>query len=368
MSIHKLALILIALSNFPYSTFAGDLDWPKPKTENRPGCYWWWMGSAVDRENITWNLETMRDAGMGGASIVPIYGVHGYEDRFIQFLSPEWVDMMSFASEEADRLGMWVDMTTGTGWPFGGPMISEEEADATVIYENGQLSQKFSGRMVKRAAPGGEGMAVNPYSAKVMADYLKHFDEPLGKAGVTLPRAQYHDSFEFLGDWTPELPEEFLKRRGYDLLEHLPELFGEGDPEMVARIKSDYRETLSDLHLDYLKTWVEWSAKKGCTTRNQAHGSPSNLLDLYAASGIPETEIFGASIFKIPGVRLEPENVDGKNHPQPLINLMASSAAHVSGKRLVAAETCTWLRNHFKTALSQAKPEIDQLFLNGINH
>jgi hypothetical protein len=54
--------------------------------------------------------------------------------------------------------------------------------------------------------------------------------------------------------------------------------------------------------------------------------------------------------------------------PQPMINRMASSAAHVAGKPFVASETCTWVRNHFRSALSQAKPEIDQLFLAGINH
>jgi hypothetical protein len=105
----------------------------------------------------------------------------------------------------------------------------------------------------------------------------------------------------------------------------------------------------------------------GCTTRNQAHGSPSNLLDLYAASGIPETETFGASPFLIPGIRRAEDNIR-EDYPQPLINRMASSAAHVTGKPLVASETCTWIRNHFRASLSQVKPEIDQLFLNGINH
>ncbi|MDA3925739.1 MAG: hypothetical protein PF904_13655 [Kiritimatiellae bacterium] len=78
--------------------FAGDLDWPDPKAENRPGCYWWWMGSAVDKVNITWNLETMHKAGMGGATIVPIYGVKGYEKKYLQHLSPEFVNMVSHAS------------------------------------------------------------------------------------------------------------------------------------------------------------------------------------------------------------------------------------------------------------------------------
>ena len=304
---------------------------------------------------------------MGGGTIVPIYGVKGAEDQYLQHLSPEFVEMVSHAAREAERLGMWVDMTTGTGWPFGGPMITDAYCDAKAIYEDGRVTQEFSGRNVKRAAPGNAGKAIDPYSAKAMEFYLEHFDEPFGGDDVVMPRAMYHDSFEFEGNWTPELPEEFKRRRGYDLTEHYPALFGTGDPDTVARIKADYRETLSDLHLDYLTTWVRWSESKGCGTRNQAHGSPSNLLDLYAASSIPETETFSASVFKIPGIRREEDNVR-KDRPQPLINRMASSAAHVTGKPLVSSESCTWVRNHFRAALSQVKPEIDQLLLNGINH
>ena len=363
--IKRLLLMLICVCGLRAG--ADDLNWPEPKVEHRPGTYWWWMGSAVDKENITWNLETMRKAGMGGGTIVPIYGVKGVEDKYIQHLSPEFVEMVSHAAREAKRLGMWVDMTTGTGWPFGGPMITDAHCDAKAIYKDGGITQQFSGRNVKRAAPGNVGKAINPYSAKAMEFYLEHFDSPFGGDDVVMPRAMYHDSFEFLGNWATELPEEFKRRRGYDLTEHYPALFGTGDPDRVARIKADYRETLSDLHLDYLTTWVRWSESKGCGTRNQAHGSPSNLLDLYAACSIPETETFSASVFKIPGIRREEDNVR-KDRPQPLINRMASSAAHVTGKPLVASESCTWVRNHFRAALSQVKPEIDQLLLNGINH
>ncbi|OVE74864.1 hypothetical protein BVX97_06135 [bacterium E08(2017)] len=363
----RFSIVSFLLMSVLCVSFAGVMDWPEPSVYNRPGCYWWWLGSAVDKENITWNLETLDKAGMGGVTIVPIYGAKGYEDRYIQHLSPEFVDMVSYACSEAERLGMWADMTTGTGWPFGGPMVTDEYCDAKVVYKDGKLSQKFSGRKVKRAAPGNEGKAVNPYSVSAMEFYLSHFDKPFGGDDVKWPRAMYHDSFEFNGNWCRELPEEFLKRRGYDLMQHLPALFGEGEPEYVARVKADYRETLSDLHLDYMKALVEWSESKGCGTRNQAHGSPSNLLDLYAACSIPETETFSASEFEIPGIRRERDNVR-EDRPQPLINRMASSAAHVTGKPLVASESCTWVRNHFRAALSQVKPEIDQLFLNGINH
>ena len=52
-----------------------DQVWPEIRTTNRPGTYWWWMGSAVDEKNITYNLENLQQAGIGGVTIVPIYGV-----------------------------------------------------------------------------------------------------------------------------------------------------------------------------------------------------------------------------------------------------------------------------------------------------
>src|SRR5690606_8378845 len=97
-----------------------------------------------------------------------------------------------------------------------------------------------------------------------------------------------------------------------------------------------------------------------------AHGSPGNLLDLYALADIPETEIFGSSGFPIPGLRVD--GLPNSHPPDPLVIRMASSAAHVAGKPLVSSESCTWLGEHFRVALSQAKPELDQLWTAGVNH
>jgi hypothetical protein len=46
----------------------------------------------------------------------------------------------------------------------------------------------------------------------------------------------------------------------------------------------------------------------------------------------------------------------------------ATSAANVNGKKYTSSETFTWLTEHFKTALSQMKPEAEQLLLTGVNH
>ncbi len=343
------------------------LAWPEVEMEHRPATYWWWPASAVDAENITWNLELFRDAGMGGAHVIPIYGVRGEEDRFIDYLSPEWMSMLNHATSEAKRLGMWIDMSTGTGWPFGGPWVPESDADIKATYENGTLSFRPA-RRVKRAAPGGAGFSVNPFSPDAVRRYLIHFDEAFKAIEAPLPRAQYHDSFEYAGNWTRELLEEFEKRRGYDLEPHLADIFGDDVSDKTKRIKSDYRETLADLHLEFIQIWTDWARNRGHITRNQAHGAPGNLLDLYAATDIPETEIFGARKFDIPGLRHEADNVASGNYSLPIVNRFASSAAHVAGRRRASSETCTWLRNHFRCALSQVKPEIDLLFLSGINH
>src|ERR1700690_2238134 len=96
------------------------LQWAAPTTENKLWTRWWWMGNAVDEKNLTKILEQFHDAGMGGVEICPIYGAYGAENRYLDFLSPKWMTMLAHTVRETKRLGMITDMTTGTGWPFGG--------------------------------------------------------------------------------------------------------------------------------------------------------------------------------------------------------------------------------------------------------
>src|SRR5262249_12914739 len=99
---------------FPSIAPAADTPWPSITRAVRPWCYWWWMGSAVDKTNITHQLQQFHDAGLGGVHIIPIYGAKGYEDKYISYLSPKWMEMMGHTVSEARRLDMGVDMTTGT--------------------------------------------------------------------------------------------------------------------------------------------------------------------------------------------------------------------------------------------------------------
>ncbi|MDR7211606.1 glycosyl hydrolase [Flavobacterium piscis] len=225
-----------------------------------------------------------------------------------------------------------------------------------------------TGQQVKRAAPGGSGYTLDHYSDEALNAYVVPFDNAFkGREGKI--RAVFNDSYEVYGtDFTPQFFEEFKARRGYDLKQQLPLLLRETDDVISNRIRSDYRQTLSDLLLNkFDKSWTAWANRKGFKTKLQAHGSPGNLIDLYASADIPECETFGSMPFDIPGLRREKEDIREGDADAVMLKF-SSSAAHVSGKPLVSSETFTWLREHFKTALSQCKPEAEDLMLNGINH
>jgi len=225
-----------------------------------------------------------------------------------------------------------------------------------------------TGQQVKRAAPGGSGFTLDHYSQDAFNAYVVPFNNAFkGREGKI--RAVFNDSYEVYGtDFTPKFFEEFQKLRGYDLKKQLPLLLNETDGEVGNRIRSDYRQTIGDLLLNkFDKPWTEWAHSKSFKTKLQAHGSPGNLIDLYAAADIPECETFGSMPYDIPGFRREKEDIR-EGDADPVMLKFSSSAAHISGKNLVSSETFTWLREHFKAALSQCKPEAEDLMLSGINH
>lgn len=439
--------------------------WPEASRQTKPWTRWWWHGNVVTKEGITAEMEAYQRAGIGGLEITPIYGVYGKEEKFVDFLSPEWVELLMHVLREAERLDMGIDMATGTGWPFGGPWVSDKDAckslryrvfevkggsrlgekvefiqqpylrlvgnniytpgpgpgDVTRVFDtgtitiadvtdpvsrNGNLQQLaidqvqfekrlplrclmaygsqgqtidltgrvdstgnlqwtaprgnwtlyglfegFHGKMVERAGPGGEGNVIDHFSDSALQNYLRPFDHAFEGRDIKPLRAFFNDSYEVddargAADFTPALFEEFNARRGYDLRNELPALLGKDTDDKNRRVLSDYRETLSDLLVEkFTEPWKAWAHSKDAIVRNQAHGSPSNILDLYAVVDIPEIE----------GV-------------EPLRFKMASSSGNVSGKKLVSAEAATWLNEHFESSLGDIREALDNFMLHGVNH
>ena len=125
---------------------SAQIKWPAIGQQTKPWTRWWWQGSAVDKPNMTLVMQLYKQAGLGGLEITPIYGVKGAEDKFIDFLSPKWMEMLQHSLNEGKRLGLGIDMATGTGWPFGGPWVTEKDACKYIAYKTYTLN---SGEMLK---------------------------------------------------------------------------------------------------------------------------------------------------------------------------------------------------------------------------
>ena len=403
--------------------------WPDITHEMKSGTRWWWLGSDVDSAGLNYNLSALAGAGIGSVEITPIYGVQGRDAHYRDYLSPSWMRMLDYTQTKAHELGMSVDMSNTTGWPFGGPWVSVEDAatkaffqhydikggnrlagkiavetlrqtdvaylDKLMAYSSAgekldltdrvkdgrldwtapagsdwKLTALFIGKtfqQVKRAAPGAQGLVLDHFNKAAVERYLAYFDRAFAESGTAWPETFFNDSYEVYGaDWTGSLLDEFEQRRGYKLQDYFPELLADGATDASVRVISDYRETIGDILLEnFTQTWVGWAHNHGIKTRNQAHGSPANLIDLYAAVDIPECETFGVTDFDIPGLRKD--SIYKKNDSDPVILKFASSAAHITGRTFTSSETFTWLSEHFRTSLSQAKAEIDQIFTSGIN-
>ena len=123
-----LVLLMLAYSPGQSQSKNNQPGWPQITQEAKPWSRWWWMGNSVNPADLKAAMEAYSKAGLGGLEITPIYGVHGYEDKFIKFLSPEWMDQLKYTLQEGKRLDMGIDLAMASGWPFGGLWVTPEDA------------------------------------------------------------------------------------------------------------------------------------------------------------------------------------------------------------------------------------------------
>ena len=405
-----------------------------PPPEAKPMVRWWWFGAAVEKPEILRELQQMKANRIGGAELAFVYP-EVLDDpskglKNLPFLSPAMLEAVNYAQAEGRKLGLRIDVTLCSGWPYGGPNTSLEEAagrlrtaelsvaanvtsvavpplaegesllyasiansiattapvegsraagksngapppvswDAAsarpleVAGNNAAISASdkprtalffiasHTGQEVKRAAVEAEGWVLDPFSRDAVATHLQKVGEPLVKAfGATPPYAIFSDSLEAYGaDWTPSLPAEFKKRRGYDLIPRLPELVAGGTPE-AETIRHDYGRTLTELvDENYLAQINTWAIAHHTRFRSQTYGEPAvsfssqNLVGLAEGEG-PQWRTFSTLRW-------------------------ATSANHVFGHNVSSGETFTWLHSPvFRATPLDMKTEADIDFIMGEN-
>ena len=397
-----------------------------PPDAAKPMVRWWWFGPAVVKPEILKELQQMKAAGIGGAELAFVYAevlddpAKGLKN--LSFLSPEMLDDVRYAQEEGRKLGLRIDVTLCSGWPYGGPATTLDQAvtrlrTAEVVVPQGATSvatpkladgetlleamlvnglptprpvrgappvastwnaatakdlkptgemttiaasaeprvalffvQSHTKQEVKRSAVGAEGLVLDPFSKQAVATHLKNVGEPLVKAfGNTPPYAIFSDSLEAYGaDWTPLLPQEFRKRRGYDLMPHLAELVAGGSAE-ADLVRHDYGRTLTELvNENYLTQINDWAKAHGTKFRSQTYGEPAVNFASQNLAALPEGE--------------------GPQWRQFSTLRWATSANHVFGNNVTSGETFTWLHSPvFRATPLDMKVEADIDFISGEN-
>jgi hypothetical protein len=374
-----------------------------PPDDARMMMRWWWFGPSVARAGLEREMRLMKEGGIGGFEVQPVYPLALDEPstgiRNFNYLSGEFLDALRFTAAKARELGLRMDLTLGSGWPFGGPHVPIAQAAGRLRWERVKTTsarvplpamgegEKFlaafaggtrrelsgirdgvlwleggdrpaevwffiasrTGMMVKRPAMGAEGFVHDHYDRAALANHLRHVADPMMHAlGDLRPHAVFCDSLEVFGsDWAADLPEEFARRRGYDLRPYLPALVADVGPEALA-VRHDWGRTLSELVEErFYAPLHEWSRANRTLFRIQGYGIPPATMASYAVSDLPEGE--GAHWKQLQSAR------------------WAASASHIFGKPVSSSETWTWLHSpSFRATPLDMKTEGDLHLLQGV--
>ncbi|MCE5185587.1 MAG: hypothetical protein LLF76_05620 [Planctomycetaceae bacterium] len=104
-----------------------------PPDAARPGVYWYFMDGNLNREEMTADLESMKEAGLGNLVFLEVN--LGIPQGPVKFMSDPWQKLFAHAVHEAERLGIDITLGIGPGWTgSGGPWVKAEESMQHLVY------------------------------------------------------------------------------------------------------------------------------------------------------------------------------------------------------------------------------------------
>lgn len=225
---------------------------------------------------------------------------------------------------------------------------------------NHPASPEATGLEVDKLDP----VAINKY----FTNYLDQYKDATGGLMGDEGGLQYliTDSWEAgAQNWTDKLPEEFRKRRGYDIIPWMPVLTGHivKSAEASEQFLFDFRKTLSEMVAEYHYDGLTEILKKyGMKRYSESHENGRALIgdgmDIKRTASIPMSACWT-------------EPVMGKDMTAYEADLRESaSVAHIYGQNIAAAESFTSL-GLFNRAYSyypeKLKPTADLELANGLN-
>ena len=323
-------------------------------SSSKPYTRWWWLAGPFRREDIEHQLDWLKANGFGGVELAWLWP--SWLDRpgkipaGPRWLGEEWSELVAFTKRHADKIGLGCDFTFGSSWPFGGSCVGTDDAAQTF---KGLSGQRLEGSWEDRS---GEPLRVlNHLSRRALENYAAAMIPAFAGALTGSRSALFCDSLELDTEkmWSPELWDRFAERFGYRLEEY------KGSLDTHPEVRYDYRKLIAETIVEeFYRAFSDISHRHGAIARVQCHGAPADLLAAYAAVDVPESE---ALLF------------------EPHFSRIPASAAALSGKPVVSAETFTsiygFITASFRRPLLYWKREqvadlkllADAIFAHGVN-
>jgi hypothetical protein len=385
-----------------------------PPDDARVMMRWWWFGPQVTDEELGRELQAMKDAGIGGVEVQPVYPValdgvaNGLKTE--PFLSDAFLAHLKFAADRAAALGLRFDLTLGSGWPYGGPTVSIDHAAGRLRIERVPIPPQASrvalphvgageafiaGEIVSPGAwarldPSGTPLTLTGPSLDVPADLrpreLVVFIS--GRTGQMVKRAAVGAEGFVLDHYDADGTSGYLSSVG----ERLWSAFGRTKPfaifcDSLEVYDSDWTSTFPAEFerrrgYDIRPHLLELASGQGPKAADVRHDWGQTLTELvdehfiapleqWAASrgtklrgqiyGTPPASTSSATLVDLP----EGEGADWRSLSA---TRWAASASHVKGVAVTSAETWTWLHSPaFAATPLDMKAEADRQFLQGVN-
>lgn len=385
----------------------------EPPNDSRIMMRWWWFGPSVTKAEIERELRVMKDGGIGGVEVQPVYPLLPDDPktghRNIPYLSDEFLDMLKFTAQKANELGLRFDLTLGSGWSFGGAKTPITEAAGQLRVERVKIepnvnrvplpsmiaAEKLLAAFVKVVPSEPSAWvevkdfrdgAVLPTPAQQNREVMFVIS---GKSGMQVKRPSVGSEGYVLNHLDKPSVDNYLKLTGDRLFEKLTP---------AERPYSVFCDSLEVYNQDWTDDFAEeFQKRRGYDIKPHLPALVENLGpktgDIRYDWGRTITELFNERFmipmqawsqkngtkFRIQGYGIPAANIssnkwadisDGEGAQWKVVRAArwAASANHIYGRNVTSSETWTWLNSPvFRATPLDLKAEADIHFLQSIN-
>ncbi len=391
----------------------------EPPDDARIMMRWWWFGPAVTKPQLEREMRLMKEGGIGGFEVQPVYPVALDDEtagiKTLPFLSDEFIDALRFTSEKARELGLRFDLTLGSGWPFGGPFVPLSDAAGKLRYERVKVSAKsrrvklpdigIGEKLLAVFLAGTQNETVAPQSLREITEIrdgaawvpsgLTGPHEVLffisSRTGMQVKRPAIGSEGYVLNHLDRNATENYLKNVGDRLMQAFStngsnrpyaifcdslEVYGQDwTPDLLDEFKNrrgyDLKPYLPALVMDVGPDTTKIRRDWGLTLTELLN--ERFLTPLHSWSKRNRT-LFRIQNYGVPAATISSNAYndlsegEGSQWKTLRASRWAASANHLYGRPVTSSETWTWLHSPvFRATPLDLKAEADRHFLQGIN-